>query len=563
MNISACIIPDSAVLTLREETPPADSCGGPFLEKQIEGLLAVGCGSSWDKEKIPYGSGDEHDYIDYTWPVTTIETTVMHNRTLLSTASHHLITQSTKSIGVGIISITPNRSFSRLPPRFTPSTDSRQFSFQNLLRIHLNTFNQRLSMLEGNTLDMKESIRRMEGLQRSLGSKLKELVATQSNRVKNKRVSELEKSYTDMEARLTRLEDRLEILIDGFTVLAQELNKMKRTRQTFFSPQEKKVLPSLATVITVPSHSTPQPPVRILPTQPSLLSKATVPKSIPTPGLLVDMPTTSPQRIRKVKPAATTKQDDHTTNIPSVTRSSKSQVSTSAARKLKTNLSKPRTVSKTKPKTTVKPKTKRPEGRTSTVTDKHVTQPSQTRPKQVKEETTITKFLEPSSHKSKAARTPQLHKQPDKANKKESTLPIKNNGHDKTFSLNVPVTEKGGDGVKSLQGNSKKNNKKIYEKKVPVKDKIATTTTKASAAKKSKTTIKRTTPAKTKAAASTSKKISKKTQKKKETNPHSAVLDLLSLLKGDLSPSKKKNQDSSLHIVLGRLAIPIKIIPDD
>lgn len=558
MNIFACIIPDSAVLTLREETPSADSCGGPFLEMQIEGLLAVRCGSSWDKEKIPYGSGDEYDDMDYTWPVTTVETTVMPSRTLLTTTFHRLITQSTKSIGMGIISITPNKSPSRLPPSLRHRTDGRESSFQNLLRIHLNTFNQRLSMLEGNTLDMKESIRSMEALQRSLGSTLKELVTTQSNRVKSKTVSELEKSYTDVDARLTRLEDRLEILIDGFTLLAQELNKMKHTRQTFCSPEKKKVLPSLATVIAVPSHSTSQPPVRILPTQPALLSNATVPKSIPTPRLPANRPITSSQRIRKVKPAATSKQEDHTTQFSSVPRS-ESQVSTSAARKVKTTLSKPSTVSKTKPKTTVKPKTKRPGGWKPTETDNHVTQPSQTRPKQVKKETAITTFLKPSFHKSKAARTPQLHKQSDKAKKKDSALPIKNNGHSKTFSFNVPVTEKGGEGVTSLQG-KKKNNKKINEKKVPVKDKISSTTTKASTPKKSKTTIK--TPAKTKAA-TTAKKISKKTQKKKKTNPHSDVLDLLRILKGDLSPTKKKNQDSSLHIVLGRLAIPIKIIPDD
>lgn len=546
MNISACIIPDSAVLTLREEMPPADSCGGPFLEKLIEGLLAVGCGGSGDKDTLPYGSGDEYDDIDY----TTVETTVVPSRTL-STPSHSLITQSTKSMGMGVVSITPNRSPSWLPPRFTPSTDSRQSSFQNLLRIHLNTFNQRLSMLEGNTLDMKESVRRIEGLQRSLGSRLKELVSSQTNTVKDKTVRELEKSYRDVEARLTRLEDRLEIMIDGLTVLAQELNKMKRTRQTFFPPQEKKVLPSLATVIAVPSYSTPQPPVRVKPTQPALLKKATVPKSIPTPRLPADKPSTSPKRIRKVKPSVTRKQEDHITQLSALPKSSKSQVSTSAARTLKTTLSKPRTVSKTKPKTTVKPKTKRPEGRTSTVTDKHITQPSQTRPKQVKEETTtITTFLEPSAHKPKAARTSQLHKQSDQANKKESALSIKNNGHNKTFSL------KGEDSVKSLQDKSKKNNTKVYEKK----NKIATTTTKASTAKSSKTRI---TPAKTKAAAIPAKKTTKKNNKTKKTKPYSALLDLLSLLKGVKSPSRKKNQHSSLHVVVGRLAIPIKIIPDD
>lgn len=571
MTVFACIIPDSAVLTLREEMPSSDSCGNPFLEKQIEGLLAVGCGAvfniSWEKEKIPQGSGDDdYDNIDYLWPVTTVETTVPSSRTPLSTASHHRTAQSTKAVGVGIISITPKRSASRLPPRFTPNPETRHSSFQHLVRIHLNTFNQRLSMMESNTLDMKESIRRIEEQQSILGSRLKELVSTQSNTEKNKRVGELEKSYNDMEARLTRLEGRLEILIDGFTELARQLNRLKRNRRTFRLPKKKRVLPSFATVLPVPSYSTPQPPVRIIPTEPALLRKATVPKSIPTPSLPMNKTTIVPKRGRKLNPTVNT----NTTKLQSVTRLLGSQVSTRAATKLKTTLNKPRTVSKANPKTTVRPETKRPEGRMSTVTDKHVIQPNQTRPKKVKEETTMTKFqLEPPSHKSKPAKTPQMHKQSDQANKKESVLPIKNTGHNKTFSLDAPVIMKGGEGGKCLQGDSKKSSKphKVgfnqNEKKNSAKDKITTTTTKASTAKKSKTTIKGTkTPAKTKAA-TTAKKKSKKTQKKKKTNPHSAVLDLLRLLKGDLSANKKKNQDGSLHVVLGRLAIPVKIIPDD
>lgn len=550
--------------------PSSDSCGNPFQEKQIEGLLAVGCGAeaalnfSWEKEKIPYGSGDDgYDDINYTWPVTTAETTVIPSRTLMSTAAHCCTTQSTKSIGVGIISITPNRSASRLPPRFTISPESRQYSFHHLLRNHMNTFNQRLSMLESNTLDMKESIQSMEKQQKSLSSRLKELFATQSDREKNKRVSKLEKSYTNMEARLGRLEGRLEILIDGFTELAQELNKMKRTRQTFQSPKGKRVLPSLATVLAIPSYSTPQPPVRIVPTEPAL-NKATVAKSIPTPRLPANKPFTSPHRGRKVKPAATTKREENTTKIQSVTMPSKNRVSTRPATKSKTALNKPAPVSKTKPKSTVKAETHRPEGRTSTVTDKHATQPSQTRPKQVKEETTITKFqLDPPSHKSKTARTRQLHKQSDQANKKESAVPVKNNGHNKTLHSNVPVTKKGGKRGKPLQGevSLNQNDQKINKKKGSAKDKIIATTTKA--ARKLKTTIKRTIQAHAQtSAATTSKKTSKKSQKKKKTSHHSTVLNLLRLLKGDLSPNTKKNQDGTLHVVLGRLAIPIKIIPD-
>lgn len=593
MTVSACIIPDSAVLTLREEMPSADNCGGHFLDKQIEDFLPVGCGAeavfnfSWEKEIVPYGSGDDDDDGDDTdnqWSVTTIGTTVIPTRSLLSTAAHHHTTAAV----LGVVSVIPNRSASRLPPRFTPNPESRHSSFQQLLRIHLNTFNQRLSMLERNTLDMKKSISTMGNQQSHLSSQLKELIAIQLAPEKNKRVNELEMSYTDMEVRLSRLEGRLEILIDGFTALAQEMNKMKRTRHISRSPQERLALPSLTTVLAPPLYSTPQSPVRSIPTEMPVTSRATVPKSIPTPGLPAKKPTTAPQRDRKFKPAATAK---------SVKNTTKRQVVT----KVRATLSKARTTSKTKPKATGKPATKRTVGKKPAVTAKPVSQPGQTRPKKVKEEAAVTKFqLEPPSHKSKPARTQQ--KQSDQANKKDSAQPMNNNGHNKAFRLDAPVPRKVQEGGKSSDGESKKSHKgksnsqkkehnaqkfvsSSHKTKKSAKDTVTTTKpTKAITAKrKSKATTKRTlTSARTKATtvkktsnttvkrtssltktkATTEKKVAKKPQQKKKTN--SGVLDLLRLLKGDHKSAKqKKNQDGSLHVVLGRLAIPIRIIPDN
>lgn len=607
MKVSACIIPDSAVLTLREEKPSADSCEGPFLEKHIEGILPVGCGAeavfnfSWEKEIDSYGSGDDNED---QWP-TTIGTTVIPASTLLSAAAHHSTTHSTTATGVATLSVKPSRSAPRLPSRFTPSSESRHSSFQHLLRIHLNTFNQRLSMLESNTLDMKESIHSVKDQQSHLSSQLTELMAMQSAGEKNKKVSELEKSYTNMDARLTRLEGRLEILIDGFTALAQELNRMKRARHVSRSPKEQRVLPSLATVLALPLYSTPQPPVRVIPTKMPFACKATVPKSIPIPGLPANKPTSASQRERKLKSAATTKPVKNT-----VTRASKSQVSTLSKIKLRTTLSKPMTSSKSASKT-VRPKIKRPGGRRSAVTAKHVSQPSQTKPKQVKK--AITKFqLEPPAYKPK----------PDQANKNE-LLPIQNNGRNKAFRSDAPVPKKVQEGAKSSEGDSKKlshnsnqNEKKMESnsnklvahntKKNSTKNAVSITKpTKATTAKKSNTTVKKTTPAKIKARtakksnttvrrttpaktkttaarkkstttvkrkvappktkAITAKKVTKKKQQKKnKTNTHSSVLDLLQLLQGHHKSAKQsKNHDGSLHVVLGRLAIPIKIIPFD
>lgn len=567
----------------------------------MEGLLPVGCGAeavfnfSWEKEIVVYGSGDDGG----DQSPTTVGTVIIPTRSLLSTAVQHRTTRSTTTAGVGIVSVTPNRSASRLPPRYTPSSESRHSSFQHLLRVHLNTFNQRLSMLERNTLDMKESIHSMEDQQSHLSSQLKELIAIQTAGEKNKKVGELEKSYTDMETRLSRLEGRLEILIDGFTALAQEMNKMKRARHTSRSPQEKRAVPSLATVLALPLYSTPQPPVRIIHTETPFTSRATVPKSIPTPGLPVNKATSAPRRERKLKSAATTTSVKNTTQLQSVTRSSRSQVSTRSTVKLKTTLSKPKSTSK---QATVKSETKRPDGRRSAVTAKRVSQPSKTKPKEVKkEEATVVKFqLEPPSHKPKPAK-------PDQANKKGSASPVKNNGRNTAFRSDAPIPKKAqedgrsseGDSKKSSKphkGNSNQNEKKkernsyklvSHKTKNSAKNTVTTTkTTKATtAAKKSNTTVNRTsTPAKAKATtakkksnttvkrkatppktkATTVKKVTKKPQKKKKTQSHSGILDLLQLLNGDHKSAKqKKNQEGSLHVVLGRLAIPIKIIPDD
>lgn len=588
--------------------PSADSCGDPFLDKHNDGFLPVGCGAeavfnfSWEKEVSPDGSGDddggddsESSGIEY--PSTPFATTIIPTRALLSTASRHHTTR-----GTGVISVTPNRSVSRLPPRFTPSPESRHSSFQQLLRIHLNTFNQRLSMLESNTLDMKESLRSMENQQTVLSAQLKELIALQSAGEKSKKAGELERSYSDMESRLSRLEGRLEILIDGFTALAQEMNKMKRARHISRSTHEGRVLPSLSTVLEIPSYSTPRPPVRLISTQTPPISRATVPKSVPTPSHSLSKPTSRPQR--KSQAAVTTKAVKITTKLQSVTRPSKTQVQTRSTTKLKTTLRKPRVTSKSSSQSAVKPQTPSSAGRRSAVTAKHTSQPRQTKAKEVKDEAAITKFqLEPPSHKSQPARIPQLHKQADQPRKKDSTSFAKNSGRDIS---GPPVPKKAPDSVSSPESNSKKssnpqkkgssdhvekkterNSHKSLSHRTKDSARNVPTTTKqtkvTTLAKKAKTTTKRTTPAKIKAATpnkkssttvkrkstpapaktTTVKKRNRKTQRRKKTNSQSAVLDLLKLLNGDYQSSKqKKSSDGSLHVVLGKLAIPIKIIPD-
>lgn len=497
---------------------------------------------SWEKQIFPYGSGDDDE---------TAGTTVLPSQTLFSAAIHHRTTRETKSTGVGDVSVaTPNRLSPRIPTRFAPSPEIRHSSLQHLLRMHLNTFNQRLSMLESNTLDMKDSIHRMEDQQLQLSSNLKELIAIQSVGEKNKKVGELEKGYTDMDARLSRLEGRLEILIDGFTALAQEMNRMKRARHVSRSIPEKRDPPLPATLLPLslyPTHG-------VKPTETPFTSRATVPKSIPTPGLLADKPNTVRQRVRKIK-SATSKASTRTT------------------------LSRPRTTSKSasKSKTTVKPKAKLTAGRRSAGTAKQVS--SQAKPKQL--QGAITTFqLEPPSHKAK----------PDQAKRKDSP-PIRRNGQNKAFRSDAPVPKKVQERGKSPEGESKRSHKgggKTGDNSYKLvfqntRKKTVSTTKPTSTKKKSNATVKRTTPSKTKTTpgkkkskatvkrkptppkAKAAKRLTKRPeQKKKKTKSQPGVLDLLQLLQGNHKSGKKgRNQDGSLHVVLGRLAIPIRIIPDD
>lgn len=587
-----------AVLTLREEKPSADSCGDLFLEQPFQGLLPAGCGAeavfnfSWEKEIDPYSSGDDDDddYGDgegdddgddghiFTTPAGT---TITPTRTLLSSTTAANLRTTSSPLSTSNVLLAPNRTVTRLPPRFTPSLESRHSSFQHLLRLHMNTFNQRLSMLEKNTLDMKESIQRMEEQQMLLSSQLAQLISVRAAEEKGEKLGELEKGYVDMEARLDRLEGRLEILIDGFTALAQEMNKMKRSRHASRSPHERRELPSLATVRPLPSYPSPHPPVPS--TQKPFSSRAPVPESIPTLGLTTNKvtSTSSPRLGRKRKPAAT-----NTSTPPlSVTKPSKNPASTRSGITLKTTRSRAQSTAQLTPQATVKPETNRAESRRS--------KPRNTKPKGAQKEAAVTTFqLEPPSHNSKPAK-------PDQTRRKNSPVPPKGNGRNKAFRSDAPDPKKTQEAVKVSEGNTKalaepregnsdqrktdrgsqgaprKTNSSTRRAITTAKPAKATAaaTQKSSTTAGSKSTLPKAkaTAAKKKSSTSTKRKsVTPKTKKntgrkvtKKNQQKTSNVMDLLQLLNGNHKSAKQtKNGESSLHVVLGRLAIPIKIIPD-
>lgn len=478
-------------MTLREERPSADSCGDSFLEK----LLPEGCGAeavfnfSWEKEMGGDGSGGEDDDDGaggggHAW--TTTLGTVVSTRSLLS------INRTTRSTTKAVVGVA-NRTVTRLPPRFTPSLETRYSSFQQLLRLHMNTFNQRLSMLERNTLDMKESVQRVEEQQKHLSSQLEELIALQAAGAKDKKVKELEKSYSDMEGRLSRLEGRLEILIDGFTALAQEMNRIKRARLSSRSPQETTAVPLL------PSSSTPAS---------TFTRAATVLRSIPTPAL----PTKRPRNTTQLRPSRT---------------SARIQDPTRSGIKAKSRRTGPRT-----PPAMPKSSTSRPGGRRAAVAK---VQP------------------EPPNQGAEAAAGSRRKKAFG------SDAPILKTSRRKVLPSPTPgavvptTTPKAGS-----------------RKPPPAKPKSSTAKRPTAAAKRSATISKASKTTKTSSKSTRARTASKRTASKKPAvaarrkaapqpqAKRSSVLDLLQLLKGQ----QKKPADTSLHVVLGRLAIPVRIIPD-
>lgn len=522
-------IPDSVVLTLREARPSSDSCGDPSLEE----LLPEGCGAeavfnfSWEKEVGGGGSGDDDDDdVDgggggggdgRRW-TTTVGTAVVFTRTLLSA---NRTTRSTEGA--------PNRTVSRLPPRFTPSPETRHASFQQLLRLHMNTFNQRLSMLERNTLDMKESLQRVEEQQKRLSSQLEELLGLRTAGEKDKQVKELEESYSDMESRLSRLEGRLEILIDGFTALAQEMNRIKRARVSSRSPKEGRLPPPTTTIPPLTSSSTPRPPATVRTVTRTFSSTvnrtATVLRSIPTPAF----PTS---------PAA------GTSTSPGPTRSM------------------------VKAQSTPGPRTPRPR---ATWTTRQV---PLTRATDTRREAAITKFqLDPPIHTADPSKPDRNRRR--KAFRSDAPVPRDTSEEQQSSSekkvltsvapaSTVPTRAPAAGSRKSAppkpRSTTAKRPSTAGRGRTPPSKRRTTKT--ITTAKRSKTT-----PPRTRARSVSKRRKVPPAQKppgknQKPPGQRPSVLDLLQLLKGEKSAPHRQSQDSSLHVVLGRLAIPIKIIPD-
>ncbi|KAJ8360629.1 hypothetical protein SKAU_G00171540 [Synaphobranchus kaupii] len=239
-------------------------CQDVLTHGKHEGFIPVGCSAavynfSLEKKVVTDSSGEgsyieDDDYHSSTVGPIDIGVLKVPSRNLLSTTMHSLLPARGHTTPTARVAnpISLNRTIQRVPSRFTPSPHARHHSFQFLLRSSMNSFNRRMSMLESNSFDVKESLHDMSLQQHQLSTQLEKLAKMLSTDDKYEKISALQKNYTNMEGRLSRLEGKLEILIDGFTALAQEINKLKRSKHISRSTKEQ-YIPTLITTVPAPA----------------------------------------------------------------------------------------------------------------------------------------------------------------------------------------------------------------------------------------------------------------------------------------------------------------------
>lgn len=158
------------------------NCGDFYLERS-KGFLHTTCDDAFyrslgKKQVLDTTDHDIEEYFDsredssFSGPERT-------TRSLLSTT---------------IRSLSPR--WTHGPLRYTQNPEAQQQSFQLLLRMHTNNFNQRLSMLESNTLDMKNSLENIRKQHSRFSSQLKTLTSVLSRNDKKDRINEFANKYT-------------------------------------------------------------------------------------------------------------------------------------------------------------------------------------------------------------------------------------------------------------------------------------------------------------------------------------------------------------------------------
>ncbi|MGH0121395.1 UNVERIFIED_CONTAM: hypothetical protein FKN15_077797, partial [Acipenser sinensis] len=408
---------------------------------------------------------------------------------------------------------------SNIPLLDLPTPKTRRRDFQSLIRASLNSFNRRMTMLEDNGIEMKDNLKAVKIKQDYLSSQLKTLTEMLSPSKKQDKIAELQKSHADLDARLSKLESKFEILIDGFTVLAEEISDLKRARSSRRNDWSHiSARPLISTVpVTTPSTTKPIMKTPKLTTQSH--KRLTVTKVQIT---LSRITTVSPLRpLRTTTKAATILPPKklHNNYKPNITAKPKSeQQIVPPTTKAKTVTKVPQKLSTTRPKSPPKPLVTQ---RIHNISKKTVKPTAATKPSTKKRQVIKTTLV--------VTKPPVLKKPFTKASRQKSAW-SRETGED--YSMGRPLPSP--------------------PVKRKVKHGLPTTGT-------VKTTISKN-HLNSNGNGHTGKHPS--TKKKKQPKQNSNAVDLLKLLQGLQSPKKRQQKQPSLHILLGRLAIPVKIIPD-
>lgn len=474
--------------------------------------------------------------------------------------------------------------------RYTASPEARQKSFQLLLRMHTNHFNQRLSMLESNTLDMKDSLENMMKQHSRFSSQLETLVSVLSPTEKKDRINDLANKYTDFKKRLSKLEHKLEILIDGFTALVQELDKMKRARHVARPPQDRRATAVVATT-QIPALTT----AWMTSMSTSRFQRRTViPKTMPTPRT-ISTTTFAQDGVSQINGSSTKQAKFLTKRIQPISKrkdiethftprednknhsksSRRATVPIDIANHFLTDRSNRQNVtslkhlkrgSKVNGKSTESQRTvlirkpnqlshlpTRAQGEKESATKFQIPPPSHTKiPK-----------LEESVKSSKSSSKPQ--KEVHNPSKKSSKS-IKTQRNHLVASLSKKVTniKKPSRNVQTRRIHSKTRSSKQNQLDVPSHEARGASDLRSSQPEEFAYATASSKPADKRKLHSPKPKVQMTTPRKSTQSKSIHILDIFMKNNRGQKTSKKPwlKQDGNLHIVLGRLAIPIKIIPD-
>ncbi|MGH0151147.1 UNVERIFIED_CONTAM: hypothetical protein FKN15_057920 [Acipenser sinensis] len=448
-------------------------------------------------------------------PVTTPSTT----KPIMKTTK--LTTQSHKRLTVTKVQITLSR-ITTVAPLGPLRTTTKAATILPPKKLH-NNYKPNITamtMLEDNGIEMKDNLKAVKIKQDYLSSQLKTLTEMLSSSKKQDKIAELQKSHADLDERLSKLESKFEILIDGFTVLAEEISDLKRARSSRRNDWSHISARPFISAVPVTTPSTTKPIMKTTKLTTQSHKRLTVTKVQITLSRITTVAPLGPLRTTTKAATILPPKKLHNNYKPNITAKPKSeQQIVPPTTKAKTVTKVPQKLSTTRPKSPPKPLVT--QRRIHNISKKTVNPTVATKPITKKRQVIKTTLV--------VTKPPVLKKPFTKASRQRSAW-SRETGEDYSTVRPLPSPPV----------------------KRKVKHGLPTTGTVKRTISKNRLN--------SNGNGHTGKHPS--TKKKKQPKQNSNAVDLLKLLQGLQSPKKRQQKQPSLHILLGRLAIPVKIIPD-